>query len=88
MRSDFCKPDGNHLWEEVTNLIWTDVSESEQFQTLISDLTVRDVSLRLYATSLYVTPDPRLFQLLLLGDITGGCKPQSMDRGPNQILNL
>ena len=62
MKSDFCKPDGNHLWQEVSNLIWTDVSE-----TLRSDLTVRDASLRHYAT-----PDPRLFQLLLLGDITGG----------------
>ena len=32
-----------------------------------------------------------LFQLLLLGDITGGNggrKHQSMDRGPNHILNL
>ena len=67
------------------------MSESVQLQTLISDLTVRDVSLRLYATSLYATPDSRLFQLLLLGDITGGnggCKHQSMDRGPNHILNL
>ena len=68
------------------------MSESEQLQTLISDLTVRDVSLRLYATSLYATPDSRLFQLLLLGDITGGNggrqKHQSMDRGPNHILNL
>ena len=58
MRSDFCKPDLNYLWKEVSNLIWTDVSESEQLQTLKSDLTVRDVSLRLYATSLYATPDP------------------------------
>ena len=33
----------------------------------------------------------RLFQLLLLGDITGGNgghKHQSMDRGPNHLLNL
>ena len=32
-----------------------------------------------------------LFQLLLLGDITGGNggrEHQSMDRGPNHILNL
>ena len=32
--------------------------ESEQLQTLISNLAVCDVSLRLYATSLYATPDP------------------------------
>ena len=92
MRSDFCKPDWNHLWEEV----WTDVSESEQVQTLISDLTVRDVSLRLYATSLSATQDSlTLIKLLLLADINGGnggngghWKHQSLDRGRNQIFNL
>ena len=62
----------SHKSHEIfSNHIWTDVSESEQLQTLNSDLTVRDVSLRLYATSLYATPDPRLFELLLLADITG-----------------
>ena len=88
MKYDFCKPD-HHLWEVVSNRIWTDVSESEQLQTLKSVLTVRDVSLR-YSMSLYVTPDPHLFQLLLLADINGGnggCrKHQSLDR-QNQILN-
>ena len=67
------------------------MSVFEQLQTLISDLTVRDVSLRLYTTSLYATLDLRLFQLLLLGDITGGNggrKHQSTDKGPNHILNL
>ena len=74
MKSDFCKPDQNYLWEEVSNLIWTDLSESEQLQTLKSDLTVCDVSLHLYATSLYETPDPRFFELLLQADINGGCQ--------------
>ena len=57
MKPDFCKPDWNHLWEVV--------SESEQLQTLKSDLTVCDVSLRLYTTKL-----KGLLLLSQLSDIT------------------
>lgn len=44
MKSDFCKPDRNHLREVVSNRIWTEAFQSEQLQTLRSVLTVRDVT--------------------------------------------
>lgn len=46
MKSDFCETDRNHLREVVSDRIWTDASQSEQLQTLRSDLTVREVTLR------------------------------------------
>lgn len=71
MKSDFCKPDRNHLREVVSNRIWTDASQSQRLQTLRSVLTVRDVTLRDARPNAPVRPlTARLFRVVEL-DING-----------------